>query len=350
MKILHLPTAVGGNSWALAHGEKKIGLDSMVLARKNTWLDYPCDIDLKWEDKSYVGMLLSGMRTFFDVRKKYDVFHFNFGSSLIDLGKYGLPLMDIPFYPDDKKIVFTFNGCDARQKYKTIERVDFSACHDKSCYGGICNCRVKDWLKRKKIKKAQRYSGHIFSLNPDLFHFLPERATFLPYASGVDIGPVPYRIERKIKIVHAPTNRPAKGSSFILQGLENLKKKFNIEIELVENMPHRKALEIYKQAHLVVDQCLIGWYGGLAVEVMKIGKPVAAFIREEDLKFIPDQMAHDVKETFINITPINIEDALAPYLENTSLLLQKSKAALDYVHKWHDPVYVAGITKAVYES
>jgi hypothetical protein len=258
--------------------------------------------------------------------------------------------MDIPFYPDDKRIVFSFNGCDARQKYRTVERVNFSACHSNECYGGICNCRVKDWLKRRKIKKVQRYADHIFSLNPDLFHFLPEGTTFLPYVSGVDIEPVPYRIERKLKIVHAPTDRAAKGSSFILQGLENLKKKFNIEIELVEKVPHKKALEMYKQAHLVVDQCLIGWYGGLAVEVMKMGKPVAAFIREEDLKFIPDQMAHDVKETFINITPINIEDALAPYLESTSLLSQKGKAALDYVHKWHNPVYVAGITKAVYES
>ncbi|MHC4114237.1 MAG: hypothetical protein ACYSSL_02800 [Planctomycetota bacterium] len=350
MKILHLPTAVGGNSWALAQGEKKIGLDPTVLVRKTTWLDYPCDIDLDWENKSYVGMLLSGMRAFFEVRKKYGVFHFNFGSSLIDIGKYGLPLMDIPFYPDDKKIVFTFNGCDARQKYRTVERFDFSACHSRECYRGICNYRVRDWLKRRKIKKAGRYAGHIFYLNPDLFRFLPEWATFLPYASGVDIEPVPYRIERKLKIVHAPTERATKGSSFILQGLRNLKKKFNIEIELVENVPHRKALEIYKQAHLVIDQCLIGWYGGLAVEVMKMGKPVATFIRNEDLKFIPDQMAHDVKETFINITPINIEDALAPYIENTSLLSQKSKAALDYVYKWHDPVYVANITKAVYES
>jgi len=327
-----------------------IGLDSTVLVRKTTWLDYPCDIALDWEKKSYVGMLLSGMKTFFEVRKKYDVFHFNFGSSLIDLGKYGLPLIDMPFYPDDKKIVFTFNGCDARQKYRTVKRVDFSACHSNKCYNGICNCRVKDWLKQKKIKKVQRYASHIFSLNPDLFHFLPEKATFLPYPSGIGIEPVPYRIKRKLKIVHASTDRTAKGSNFILQALENLKKKYNIEIELVENMPHKKALEIYKQAHLVVDQCLIGWYGGLAVEVMKIGKPVAVFIREEDLKFIPAQMAHDVKETFINITPINIEDTLAPYLESISLLSQKSEAALDYVHKWHDPVYVAGITKAVYES
>lgn len=32
---------------------------------------------------------------------------------------------------------------------------------------------------------------------------------------------------------------------------------------------------------------------------MKMGKPVAVFIREADLKFIPQDMAKDVKEAVI---------------------------------------------------
>jgi hypothetical protein len=61
-------------------------------------------------------------------------------------------------------------------------------------------------------------------------------------------------------------------------------------------------------------------------------------------------MARNVKDAIININPFNIENVLAEYLENPQLLYQKSKAGLEYVHKWHDPVYVAGITKSVYES
>jgi hypothetical protein len=119
---------------------------------------------------------------------------------------------------------------------------------------------------------------------------------------------------------------------------------------LIENSPHKRALEDYKNADLVIDQVLIGWYGGFAVEGMKMGKPVAAFIREEDLKFIPEEMAKDLKETVININPFNIEIVLEEYLENPQLLYRKSQAALEYVHKWHDPIYVASITKSVYES
>jgi hypothetical protein len=61
-------------------------------------------------------------------------------------------------------------------------------------------------------------------------------------------------------------------------------------------------------------------------------------------------MAKDLKETVININPFNIEIVLEEYLENPQLLYRKSQAALEYVHKWHDPIYVARITKSVYES
>jgi hypothetical protein len=37
-----------------------------------------------------------------------------------------------------------------------------------------------------------------------------------------------------------------------------------------------------------------GWYGGLAVELMALGKPVLAYIREEDLSFVDPQMRYEL--------------------------------------------------------
>ncbi len=51
-----------------------------------------------------------------------------------------------------------------------------------------------------------------------------------------------------------------------------------------------------------------------------------------------------------DINPSNIEETIEKYLQNPSQLTRKSQAALEYVHKWHDPVYIASITKSVYES
>lgn len=352
MKILHLPTSIGGNSWGLAQGEKALGLDSTVLFTENNWLNYKHDICLGLENKSKIVQLLRRIETFMKIRNRYDVFHFNFGSSLIDFINYGVHLWDLPYYRGKK--IMTYNGCDARQKYPTMQRVDFSACHQPDCYNGMCNSGKLDLLRQKRIQIVNSQVDHIFSLNPDLMHFLPhEKTSFLPYtiAGWDDIQPVGYDLHNTIKIVHSPTNRAAKGSDFILKALHNLQKKYsNIEVILIENVPYHTALQLYREAHIVIDQVLIGWYGAFGVEVMKMGKPLAVFIREEDLKFIPVSMAVDLKEAVIPITPLTIETELAKYLENTDLLHQKSKASVEYVHKWHDPVYVAGLTKAIYEG
>jgi len=353
MKVLHLPTSVGGNSWGLAQGERRLGLDSKVLTTTDIWLNYPCDISLHWEKKRSITKVLSSMQAFLKYRNKFDIFHFNFGSTLIDFRKLGMHHWDLPFYPKNKKIVFTFNGCDARQKHKTMERVAFAPCYEKECYNGMCNNGARDRMREKRIDIVSKYADHIFAVNPDLLYFLPPKlSSFLPYsiASWYDIQTSPYRINRKIRVLHSPTNRAAKGSRHIIQALKNLEERYPIEIILIENTPHQEVLKAYKMADLIIDQVLSGWYGGLAVEVMKMGKPVGVFIREEDLKFVPEDMAKDLKEAVININPFNIESVLEEYLQNPQLLNQKSQAGLEYVHRWHNPLYVAGITKSFYEN
>jgi len=351
--VLHLPTLVGGMAWGLAQGERRLGLESKVLTTQEHFLNYPYDISLRWEKKGAIGRFTSSLRAFLKYRNKFDVFHFNYGSTLIDFRTYGIFHWDLPFYPKDKKIIFTYNGCDARQKYKTIKRVNIASCYEKDCYGGLCNNQQRDQIRERRINIVSKYAHHLFAVNPDLLYFLPEHiSSFLPYSvsNWYDIQPLPYGIDRKIKVVHSATDRAAKGSNYIIQALKNLKYNHNLEIFFIENMPNQKALEIYKQADLIIDQVLAGWYGGFAVEGMKMGKPVAVFIREEDLQFIPKEMAKDLKETIININPNNIESVLEEYLQNPHWLYSKSQASSEYVHKWHDPVYVAGITKSFYES
>jgi hypothetical protein len=295
------------------------------------------------------------MKEIYGIRSRYDVFHFNFGSSLVDVRRLGLHLLDLPLYKGKGKIVVTYNECDARQKYPTMDRVSFSACHDKNCYGGICSSSDRDEMKRKRITKFDRYADAIFAVNPDLIYFLPKRTSFLPYAiSDWDsIETVPYHgTGRSLKIVHSPTNRAAKGSDLILQCLEQAQKKYGeaIEVILVENLPNAEARRVYSQADLGIDQILIGWYGGFAVELMKMGKPVMSFVREEDLQFIPKAMAEDCEKAVVRVEPASLCERLCELIENRDLLLRYREAGLDYVQKWHDPVHVARMTKAVYES
>lgn len=356
MKVLHLPTSVGGNAWGLAQGERSIGLDSTVLVDINSNVNYPCDICLHLEKKSSsVFRIFKKLSTFFRIRSQFDVFHFNFGSSLLHFWDYdGWQLLEVPFYPKKAKLFATYNGCDARQKYPTMQRRCIAPCHNANCYGGGCNSGKKDRIRRKSIEKMSRYVRHIWAVNPDLLYFLPpEKSSFLPYTvCQFDVEPCIPTWGKKLTLVHAPTNREAKGSSYILAACHRLKEKYRERVELiiVENMTHSQAMAAYRQADLIIDQVLAGWYGAFAVEAMLMGKPVVTYIAVEDLKFIPHQMANDLLETCINATPATLYPVLEKCVEDPDFLKQRVQASLEYAHKWHHPAYVARLVKEKYET
>jgi hypothetical protein len=342
-RILHLPSSVGGNAWALSQGENQIGYESEVLVTDESWLDYPNDRVVKL-GSSKIKNIYKLFNEFLEIRNKYDVFHFNFGSSLLNLKKIGLNLFDLPFYPKDKKKFMTFNGCDARQKYPTMLREKIAACHDKNCYAGMCNSGRLDKERRRRIAKATKHIDYIFAVNPDLLHFLPSgKSSFMPYAvidNSRKEGVV--QNKKKFMIVHAPTQRAAKGSDLIISAVKSLQEKDSaIDLTLIENIPNEKALAFYNQADLIIDQVKIGWYGAFAVECMYMRKPVAVFINKRDLTHVPKQMADEIPDAFIHINPLNIEEKLKQYIYDPIKLKEVAHAGESYAHKWHNPVIVA---------
>ena len=345
MKVLHLPTSVGGNAWGLAQGEKHLGLDSKVLNTHENWLKYDADFKLGLEEKNFYNQVKTLISTYKSIKNTYEVFHFNYGRSLLDFPKLGLSLLELPYYPQEAKKIVSFNGSDIRQVHP-LEYWPELGRYEPSAYE-----KLAMYIKKQRLKKIEKNVDHIFSVNPDLLNFLPKTASFLPYSiSNWDIlENIPMK-NKKLKIEHSPTNRIFKGSDFIIDALKNLQLRYDIDMEIVENIPHKQALEIYQSADIIIDQVLIGWYGAFAVEAMKMGKAVAVYIREEDLKYIPPQMKDDLDEAIVKITPLNIEEELATLIENKGLLQNKISAGLDYVNKWHRPSYVASITKEVYES
>lgn len=353
MNVIHLPTSVGGNAWGLSRGERKQGLKSDVLYAEPDLFGYPCDIRIPYS-RFWPYRYLKRAYAFLKFLRRYDVFHFNYGKTLFDwfgvLDNLELPLLH------SKKICVTYNGCDARQKFKTIKREEICCCKYENCYNGVCNSIDMDRIKEKRIAKFKKFHASFFSLNPDLMHFLPEDTIFLPYtiSSWDSIKQADNTVEKRriLRVVHAPTDRVVKGTESIIRavGAINNRRPSSVELVLVENMPNSEAIKEYRNADIVVDQLRIGWYGGFAVEVMKMGKPVIAYINEKDLRFIPREMARDCKESIINANEFNIEEVLSRYVEDRKQLIIKGEAQMEYVNKWHNPKYVASITKKKYEE
>lgn len=346
LKILHLPTSTGNNSWRLSRAERELGHDSSVLVRGGSWLNYPADIDLGIQSKTSIRTLFQLTKAFWEIRNRYDIFHFNAGSTLLHRA-YDIKAWDLPYYPKKTKLFVTYNGCDARQKAPTVSRAPISACMDGCCEDPLCSIGKCDIPKQKCIEKFATHVKHIFALNPDLLWVLPQKKTsFLPYAvNGGDNARSPFAPgqRKKLKILHAPTNREKKGTKFILAAMKTLAQKYPDEVELIliEKMPHQEATRLYLEADLVIDQLLIGWYGAFAIEVMQLGKPVIAYINENDLVHVPKQMAQEVQEAFIPANIHTIQNVLERCVWDRDLLREKARYGEEYVQKWHDPLAIA---------
>jgi len=353
IRVLHCPTDTGRNAWTLAQAEKRLGIDSTVLVFHSTWLNYPNDIDLDTRSLSKFGKASAIGKLMLRAARDYDIIHFNGGRSLMKSSPGRFPWLsraDLAYFKAlGKGVVVTYQGCDVRQKTAAVERFGINAC-------ALCTnpCSPEfDAHKAYMVRGFDRYADAIYSLNPDLMWVLPERANFLPYttiepAEWEALPARPSAPGEPFVILHAPTNRGVKGTPAVLAAVEALKARHpEVELLLVENVPHDQVRGLYERAHLVIDQLLLGWYGGFAVEAMALGRPVVCYLRQEDLHFIPEQMRADIP--VIDANPDTLLAVLEDILARREELPELGERSRAYVETWHDPLTIARGVKDTYE-
>jgi hypothetical protein len=370
IRVLHCPNLVGGNAQTLAQAERRLGLVSWVVSCETLWAGYAADEFLFPPDAPALAKARRRWQLFWRALRDFDVVHFNFGNTILPrwhaehpvrgpAGRIAAWLRRLTDMLDlrvlsaaGKGIVVTFQGDDARQGDISLRR--FPICIAREVGPDYYN-PANDKRKRWRIRTFDRYADRLFALNPDLLHVLPSRAEFLPY-THIDlddwrpVAPAP-AAQRRLTILHAPSHRGAKGTRFVCEAVERLRVQDQLEFDfvLVENMPQREARRLYERADLLVDQLLAGWYGGLAVELMALGKPVIAYLREEDLHFIPGAMKAELP--VISATPATIYEVFKEWLTTRRHELPALGArSREYVEHWHDPLTVARRLERIYRE
>ena len=347
---------VGGNPAGLAAAERELGLESTTLALRPSPYGYPID-EVVWDDgDGRIVCELKRWRLLPRVLRDFDVVHFNFGSTI---APQRLPLdapgakprnaverlyaaafeqLDLRVLARAGKAIFvTFQGSDARPGNPA---------------GGPSSPEA-DAYKRRRIARFDKYSDGIYALNPDLLHFLPSRARFVPYAHVDPREWLPAASAGSASrplVLHAPTHRGVKGTSFIVEAVSRLQAEgLDFDFELVEGLSQAELRKLYERADIVVDQLLIGWYGGLAVEAMALGRPTIAYLRDDDLSFLPTQMRAEIP--VISAEPGTIQAALKELITTRrGELGEIGRRGCDYVRRWHDPLRVARELVADYEA
>ena len=368
MRVLHLPTAVGGNPPGLSRELRALGIDSEVWTLSQNYLEYPVDRVIAGERDGRVVRLLKMLGAGRYVFGRWDVVHFNYGSTLFstwysDTGRRGagrvfelalnaaavvaqrievgiLRLRRIPIFVH-------YQGDDARQGDYSLEHFPISIATqvDATYY-----TPRTDAFKRRQIAYLARRSAGMFAVNPDLMNVLPESAVFTPYghvAVGEWTPSFPALDDRPLVFAHAPSNRRVKGTDLILEALQQLASEgYRFEIDLIEGVDNATALERYRAADVVIDQLYAGWYGGVALEAMAMGKPVVVYLRDSDFRFLPPAMEAELP--FFRATPSTIVDDLRAVLDLPRAdLIARARASRAYAERWHDPAAIsAGIADA----
>jgi hypothetical protein len=365
--VVHLPAGVGGHPPSLARAERELGLRSRAVMLEPSPYGYTPDETLFAPNATRFGRELRRWRFLLELLRDADVVHFNFGSSLLPIAypssvtgggvarriarAYArlVQLRDLPLLHAAGKAIFvTYQGDDARQGDVCLDQLEISPAHE---LGAAFYVPELDRVKRRAVAAFDRWADGIYALNPDLLRVLPPRARFLPYAhvDAREWEPSPWRTAGPPVVLHAPTHRGAKGTRYVLAAFERLRAD-GVEFEplLVEGVSQAEALAAYKRADLLVDQLLYGWYGGLAVELMALGRPVVAYIRESDLRFVPDELRASLP--VVSATPDSIYEVLRELLTvrrgELPVLGARSRA---YVERWHDPRAVAAQLAEDYE-
>ncbi|SCA56225.1 conserved hypothetical protein [Candidatus Terasakiella magnetica] len=367
LKVAHVPKNVAGLPANLAHVEKSLGLDSKC----SVLVDDPFVKNHDAYFSSGAGFLsgvIDRFRLFLSILD-VDIIHYNFGRCIFDWGHITyddaqenfnvvvkvkrtiseiiiriLSGIDVRiFHLLGKKLCVTYQGDDARVSTKIANK--------RAYYPEISINPARDEINRSSIEYMSRYMTHIFYVNPDLGNYLPENSTFVPYAHiSLDEWEPKYQQNKIPKILHAPSNRSIKGTEAVLKALTKLKDEGAVfELVLVEKMNREQARKHYEACDLLIDQLIIGWYGGLAVELMALGKPVICYLHQDDLSFIPKGMQNDIP--IISADVFSIYDQIKLFLnmsldERHRLGIRSRK----YVEQWHNQEKIVSQLIEVYKQ
>jgi hypothetical protein len=138
-----------------------------------------------------------------------------------------------------------------------------------------------------------------------------------------------------VTVAHAPSQRGIKGTEHIETAVRELRSEgVPVRLDLVEGVSHGEAMRRFERADFAVDQLHIGWYGGFAVEMMALGRPVICHIDDEDNPF-------GAELPVVRATPDTVRERIRDLVTDRDRRLSLGRDSRAFVEKHHDPRTVA---------
>lgn len=322
---------------ANARAERFLGVEAYTIVFNTYYITDAFDYDLSRYSKNRVVRIFLQYMVFLWACFHFDRFHFFIDYGLLPqleskkFNKYELLVYKLL----NKEVFFWTYGADVRTHKQTKALGEPNCCTECPSVNS-CVCSESEF--KDNYKKILDIAKAVFSMG-DMIEYTPGSRNdlfFWPVDIHAENGnkylPVypEANCETTFRIVHAPNHRHFKGTHFLLEAVERIKRDgIAIELILVEKMPNKEALDIYRSADIIFDQCLIGFHGYFANEAMAMGKPVMCFIRDPERYLL-----HSEECPIINARSEQVEYMLRDLIRNRTLLHNLGKQGRLYVEKY----------------
>ncbi|MDD1756584.1 MAG: glycosyltransferase [Methanomassiliicoccales archaeon] len=339
MRILHAPKNVAGQASMISRAQRKLGHTSDVMVFNQNRFNFECDINVGLDEYRAAFRPFIKLKHFLRVVRRYDVFHFHYGTSLLPWN------LDLYYFATigrklGKRAIMHYWGSDVIQidlakKYTLIPEATLREIFPMN----------DDEKKRKKIERTNSLVD--LSIVGD-YSLLPFSPNSLVVRQAIDHHAIPFigagEGDGVVRVVHAPTNRDIKGTSQIIKVIDRLRSEgMPLELVLVENLPHDEAMEVYKTAEIAVDDILQGPYGIFAMECMALGKPVLGRIDPSLSHYYPGL-------PIISTTPETLHHELMQLVVDKQRRRDLGIKGREYIEKNHDSEMIAAQLVSLYES
>ena len=305
LRVTHCPVNIAGIPWENVQALRRKGVDARLVVFERGRLHHEADWSLDRRG-NLARRLATQFAAFAKLAPETDVFHFYFGLTLIPKSVQ-FPLLRLL----RKKSVFHYLGSDIRGK------------------------------SRKQLAYGKRANAEIVG-SYDAIRWVPEAHVIPPGLDLREFTPVPPSDDARPLVVHAPSSREKKGTRFVIDACEQL----DVELDIVEGVPHEEARARYARADIVVDQLQAGWHGVFALESMALGKPVVSHLKPDVVERSAEGFG--VRVPIVPATKEALVAALRPLVERPALRRELGAAGRAYVEQVHDIDHVADRLLDVY--
>lgn len=346
MKVLHGMLEAAGQAGASVTGLKLLGVDAkLAVYESNEFSSFTPDYVLgadKVELFRHPWRASSHVRFAAYASKAFDTFHFHFGTSLLPKN------LDLAQLQAKRAGIFLeYHGSDIRQG---------PAFYEGNPYASLLPRYETSTAILRKATRQVAFATGVIVHDAELVRYLPPNSP-TPYIVPlrVDLTEINRAMHHAQKlaeheaaitapcILHAPSDRPTKGTDIILQHLSDLSSQYDFSLELREGAPHQEVLNACAYADIIVDQILMGTYGVLAIEAMAMGKPVICYIREDLVDTYPQDLP------IVSATPDDFQEKVRILLDDPELRHDLGQRGKEYVAKYHDHRVIAHLLRDIYE-